>query len=127
MDKNGKKACLIECLTLCVQENKTPKPEKGREEKGVIDVPHVSVFQGQVACKHLDLKNKKVGGVLFCDNECSDDEIKFCRHADSHGRIATARNVGNLFDGTRQGNDRCDHKVKLNKNHLLTLQETELD
>ena len=60
-----------------MQENKTPKPEKGREEKGVIDVPYVSVFQGQVAWKHPELKNKQVGGVLFCDNECSDDETKF--------------------------------------------------
>ena len=57
-----------------MQQNKTPKPEKGREENGVIAWPDVSVFQGQVACKHLELKNKQVGGMLFCDNECSDDE-----------------------------------------------------
>ena len=41
-----------------MKENKTPKPEKEREEKPVMDVPCVSVFQGQVKCKHLELKNK---------------------------------------------------------------------
>ena len=64
---------------------------------------------------------------LVIENECSKDETQFPRNANSHGRIATKWNMGNLFDGTRQRDGgRCD-QIGLNQNNQHSLHEIKLN